>query len=421
MSTSPRSRTVVGCTLLVVSAVTALNACGGNDHPLAARPYDAGDQVAVSAAVGGGKKTDPDRALEVTARDTDGRITDVTVTDATGRRVTGELTADGSRWHNTSPLTSGTHYTVRVSTENEDGAPGRKVVEFDTGTPKYRKVDVTFGPGAGPYGVGQPLTAELSAPVRSKAARAVVERSLHVDSVPAVKGSWYWVDDRTLHYRPEDYWPAHATVALRSDLKGLKVAERLRGGDAKPLTLTTGDRIIALTDAASHTMTVYRNDEVIGRIPITMGKAGFETRNGVKVVLGKQASVRMRSTTIGIAEGSTDSFDLTVYYATRLTWSGEYVHAAPWSVDFQGNTNVSHGCTGMSTSNAKWFFDTIHEGDVVKVVNSGGHEMTPFDNGYGDWNVPWKKWQEGSALTTEKPAKKVPSVLDGARLRPQGV
>ncbi|MDQ0813879.1 lipoprotein-anchoring transpeptidase ErfK/SrfK [Streptomyces sp. B3I7] len=419
MSTSPRSRTVVGCSLLVVSVAAGLASCSGGDHPLAAKPYDAGDRIAVSALTGDGGKADPDKPLEVTSRDSDGRLTDVTVTDAAGRHVPGELTADGSRWRSTAPLASGAHYTVRVSTEDEDGAPGRKVVEFDTGAGKAKKVDVTFGPDAGTYGVGQPVTATLSEPVEGKAARAVVERSLHVSAQPAVEGSWYWVDDTTLHYRPKDYWPAHATVEVSSDLRGLKVAERLRGGEAEPLKLTTGDKVVAATDAATHTMTVYRNDEEINEIPVTTGKSGFETRNGVKVVLGKQYLVRMRSTSIGIAEGSTDSYDLPVYYATQLTLSGEYVHAAPWSVDSQGSANVSHGCTGMSTSNAEWFYDTVRAGDVVTVVNSEGDAMAAFGNGFGDWNLSWKDWQKGSALAPAKPAK-LPSILDRARLRPQG-
>ena len=50
--------------------------------------------------------------------------------DATGRYVAGELSADGTRWHSTSPLAANAHYTVRVSTEDEDGAPGRKVLEL---------------------------------------------------------------------------------------------------------------------------------------------------------------------------------------------------------------------------------------------------------------------------------------------------
>ena len=41
----------------------------------------------------------------------------------------------------------------------------------------------------------------------------------------------------------------------------------------------------------------------------------------------------------------------------RETNSGEFLHAAPWSVGSQGNANVSHGCTGMSTANAQWLYD----------------------------------------------------------------
>jgi lipoprotein-anchoring transpeptidase ErfK/SrfK len=173
---------------------------------------------------------------------------------------------------------------------------------------------------------------------------------------------------------------------------------------------------VAVTDAAKHRLTVYKNDEKIKEIPITTGKSGFETRNGIKVVLAKEYFVRMKSSTVGIAAGSADSYDLPVYYAIRVTWSGEYVHAAPWSVGSQGMANVSHGCTGMSTPNAKWFFDTIREGDIVQVVNSDGDPMEPFDNGFGDWNIPWQKWLQGSALTTaDAPRANQP------RLRPQSL
>ncbi|MGR6969963.1 Ig-like domain-containing protein [Streptomyces cynarae] len=411
-----RNGTVVGCTLLVIALGAGLVACGGDGDP-AAKPYDAADDIAFNAPVGDGKQVDPDKPLEITASGSDARITDVTATDSRGRYVAGELSADGSRWHSTSPLAAGTHYTVQVSTEDEDGNPGRRTLEFDTGTPKTSKVlNVTFGPDSGTYGVGQPVTATLSQPVKDRAQRAVVERALRVDSVPAVEGSWYWVDDKTLHYRPKDYWPVHATVTAYSNLAGVKIAERLWGGDTKPVKLTTGDSVIAVTDSASHRMTVYKNGQVIKQIPITTGKPGYETRNGVKVILNKSYVVRMRGTTIGISAGSSDSYDLNVYWAARVTWSGEYVHAAPWSVGSQGYENVSHGCTGMSTSYAHWFYNTVRQGDIVQVVNSGGKQMEPFGNGFGDWNVDWEKWQKGSALTpdTSNPAMT-------ARLSPESV
>ncbi|MBC2867268.1 L,D-transpeptidase [Streptomyces mexicanus] len=421
MSTAtPRTHTAVSCALLVAALSAGVTACGPDGNPLAADPYDAADQISFNGPTDPGKKADPDKPLEITAEGSDGRITDVTAQDATGRRVAGELDADGSRWHSTSPLAAGAHYTVTVSTEDADGAPGRKVLTFDTSKPTTNKrLNVTFGPDSGTYGVGQPITAELDQPVKDKAQRAVVERGLQVHSTPAVQGSWYWVDDKHLHYRPRDYWPAGTSIEVRSGLENMRIADRLYGGTAKPLKLTIGDRVVAVTDAAAHQLTLYKNDEKIKQIPVTTGRPGFDTRNGIKVVLAKQASVRMKSTTIGIAAGSSDSFDLMVYWATRVTWSGEYVHAAPWSVGSQGVSNVSHGCTGMSNANAKWFFDNVHEGDIVQVVNSKGKPMELFGNGFGEWNMPWEKWVQGSALHGS--GQGGTPKQDTARLSPQGM
>ncbi|MGW1405301.1 Ig-like domain-containing protein [Streptomyces sp. NPDC002403] len=417
MNHSPRIRPAVGSTLLVVTLVAGVTACGGSGaHPLAEKPYDAVDEISSNAS-DGDEKVDPGKPLEVTVNGDDDRITDVSAVDTTGRHLAGELDADGKRWHSSLPLAAGTRYTVRVSTEDDDGAPGSRTLAFGTTTAK-KLLKVAFGPQAGTYGVGQPITAELSAPVKDKVSRANVERALRVRSKPAVTGSWYWVDDKTLHYRPKEYWPAKATIDVTSGLAGVKVTDALYGAPTKPLRLTTGDRIEAITDAAAHSMTVKRDGKVINTIPVTTGKPGFSTRNGVKVVLGKEYRVRMRGETIGIAEGSSDSYDLQVYYATRVTWSGEYVHAAPWSTGSQGYENVSHGCTGMSTSQAEWFYNTVRPGDIVTVVGSQGETMTPFDNGFGDWNLSWAKWLKGSALQKNTTPDRT-DTIQAARLRPE--
>ncbi|MFF3762486.1 Ig-like domain-containing protein [Streptomyces sp. NPDC001922] len=411
MSHTTRFRTAASCALLIAPLAVFSTACDGDGHPLSATPYDASGQVTLNAVEGG--RIDPDKPLEISTKDDDGRITDVTATDAAGRYVRGELSADGTRWRSTTPLAAGAHYTVRVSTEDEDGAPGRRTVAFET-KPADKLLRVRFGPDSGTYGVGQPVTAELSAPVKDRAARETVERALKVDSQPRVDGGWHWVNDKTLHYRPREYWPAHTKVRVRSALAGIRVGDKLHGGSSAPLKLTIGDRIEAVTDAGSHQMTVKRNGEVIRTIPVTTGKPGYDTRNGVKVILAKESFVRMTSASIG----SSDFYDLGVYWATRVTWSGEYVHAAPWSVGSQGAANVSHGCTGMSTENAKWFFDTVKLGDIVEVVNSGGAMMTAFDNGFGDWNVDWAKWRKASAIVPA--GSHVGSTpADAARLRPQ--
>lgn len=233
--------------------------------------------------------------------------------------------------------------------------------------------------------------------MKDAAARREVERGLTVTSQPAVTGAWYWVDDSNLHFRPQEYWPTDATVKLAFDIAGTPVSDGLYGGAPSTLSFRTGDRVEAVVDAAAHELTYRRNGEVVRTIPVTTGKPGFDTRNGIKVVLGQEAAVRMSGETIGIAAGSADSYDLNVEWATRVTWSGEYVHAAPWSVGSQGRANVSHGCTGMSTADAKWFFDNTRIGDVVQVVNSLGHEMEPFGNGFGDWNITWTDWVKHSA------------------------
>ena len=132
MSQTPRKSTVIGCSLLLIAIGAGAAGCSSDGNPLSAEPYDAADQIAFNGPTGDGQKADPDKPLEITAEDSDGRITDVTARDAAGRYVAGELSADGTRWHSTSPLAANARYTVRVSTEDEDGAPGRKVLTFDT-------------------------------------------------------------------------------------------------------------------------------------------------------------------------------------------------------------------------------------------------------------------------------------------------
>lgn len=347
-----------------------------------------------------GSTLDPSRPFTVSV--VRGRLTDVTVTAADGRQVAGRLSADQRSWQTTAPLAADSHYTVRITADDGRGGRGQTAAVFTT-----RKgsalLTAALGPegtedgGQGLYGVGEPITVDLSRPVYQPAARAAVEHGLKVTSQPAVRGAWHWVDDRTLHFRPEHYWPAHASVEVAFDARGRQIGQGLYGGAPSRIAFRTGDQVLALVDAATDHMTVRRNGVLVKTLPVTTGKPGFETRNGIKVVLGQEAQVRMDGETVGIAAGSSEAYDLEVQWATRVTWSGEYVHAAPWSVASQGHANVSHGCTGLSTENAHWFYQQVRVGDVVQVVNSHGPQMEPFGNGFGDWNVPWKTWLAGSA------------------------
>ncbi|MFE0461138.1 Ig-like domain-containing protein [Kitasatospora sp. NPDC058965] len=399
---------------------TPLAACsGGGSQGAAASPphvIDASRLVHTSAAA----QTDPGKPFTVTVQ-TGGSLTDVTLSGPDGRQVAGVLDADGHGWHTTGPLAPGTHYTARIAATDGHGGRGETTADFTT-EQAGRLLTATLGPDLGrdTYGVGEPLTVQLSEAVTDPAARREVEQSLTVSSQPAVVGAWYWVDGKNLHFRPKDYWPAGAKVKLAWNAQGRSIDGQLYGGAPSSLAFTVGDRVEAIVDAASDQLTFKRNGQVVNTIPVTTGKPGFDTRNGIKVVLGQERQVQMSSETIGIAKGSSEAYDLKVEWATRVTWSGEYVHAAPWSVASQGVDNVSHGCTGMSTDNARWFYEQTRVGDIVQVVNSKGHPMEPFGNGFGDWNLSWTDWLKGSALgrsvTTDAPPE---TVSAAATLRPQ--
>jgi len=386
-----RART--GVAVAVLLAPLALCGCGGATR---LSGQDTAKLVSVSPQAGPKGTVDPSAPVVVSA--VHGRLTDVTVSSADGHLVAGSISADDRSWHSTAPLSPGQHYTVRVSADDGDGGRGTTERQFaTTAAGRILTAQVTPGDHA-VYGVGEPVSVVLSQPVHDAAARQVVEAGLTVDSTPSVRGAWYWVDDKTLHFRPEDYWPTHASVTVAYDVNGRHIEGDLYGGAPVRTAFGTGDKLLAVTDASSDYMTVYRNGHEINSIPVTTGKPGFDTRNGIKVVLEQEPEVLMDSSTIGIAPGSSNAYHLHVQWDTRVTWSGEYVHAAPWSVDSQGVANVSHGCTGMSTGNAEWFYNTFHRGDLVRVINSRGHDMEPFGNGFGDWNLSWSAWQQGSAL-----------------------
>jgi lipoprotein-anchoring transpeptidase ErfK/SrfK len=238
-----------------------------------------------------------------------------------------------------------------------------------------------------------PVVVRFSSPVKN---RAAVEEALDVDTSKPIIGSWSWISDEEVHFRPKQYWPAYTDVKVDVDLKGVDAGRGVWGLTSRTVKFRTGSSMISVVDVNKRTLTVTRNGEVARVIPVTTGKAGFLTRNGIKVILEKHQLKVMDATTIGISQGDPEYYRLDVPYAMRVTWSGEFVHSAPWSVGSQGRTNVSHGCVGMSPTNAVWLYNQSTVGDVVKVVGSP-RSLEP-GNGYTDWNVSWEDWTAGSAI-----------------------
>ncbi len=195
-----------------------------------------------------------------------------------------------------------------------------------------------------------PVIVNFDIPVTDK---ATFEKHMHVTSSPAQKGTWHWISDSVAHYRPAKYWQAGTDITVDVDVNAIPAGNGIYGQDSRTVSFHVGDAVISKVNAATHQMQTFINGKLAKTMPITTGKAGFTTRSGVKVIMEKYRTKRMNSETVGIPQGSSEAYDIDdVEYAMRVTSSGEFLHAAPWSVGSQGYANVSHGCTGLSTANA---------------------------------------------------------------------
>ncbi len=244
-------------------------------------------------------------------------------------------------------------------------------------------------------GVGMPVIIRFVVPVSDQAS---IERHLKVVSQPAQTGAFHWISSQEVHWRPRHYWRPGTDVSVKADIKGVPAGNGIYGQINRAMTFHVGDAMVSKVDMKSDQMRVFKNGKLLRTIPITTGQQPkFTTRSGIKVIVEKFRHKRMNSETIGIDPNSADGYDLDdVEYAMRVTYSGEFVHATPWSVASQGHANVSHGCTGMSTDNAAWLYNQSIPGDVVEYT--GTSKQMTLTNGYGDWNLSWSSWEKGSAL-----------------------
>lgn len=401
-----RSAAVVGLAL-VVAGLTACNdtegassagssATGGDGTATATvdpspTPTVSAAEIAISPADGKGRVR-LDKVIRVKADQ--GQLTKVTVRDDEGTKVAGEIDADGSTWKaDEAGLRAAAAYTVSATAVDAQGLETKATSTFKTLKPTERATSYLTPGDDWTVGVGMPIVVSLSEPVDHDN-RDAVEEAITVDAQPATTGAWRWFSDSQLQWRPKTFWKSGTTVTVDADLDGVEFSEGTWGKGTSTAAFTVGSRMVSTVDIAEHTLTVRRNGEVIRRIPITTGKSGFETRVGTKVIMSRESSRQMDSETTGIGRDDSEYYNVNVKWAMRLTYSGEFLHAAPWSVGSQGHANVSHGCTGMSTENAKWLFDHSKVGDVVKYVD--GSRAMEWGNGYTAWNKTFGQWKSGA-------------------------
>lgn len=340
----------------------------------------------------GATDVDPVTPLQVFAGH--GTLTSVSVTAADGTPLDGALDPTGATWTASTDLAYGTTYAVTATAADAAGGPSTASGTIGTVSPRTLTMPTVFPNADTPVvGVGQPISITFDEDVTD---RAAVERRLSVVTTPPVAGSWSWLSDRTVHYRPAEFWPAYTHVAVDVDTYGLDVGDGIHGQASKHVEFDIGPKRVGIVDAEELQLRLYVDDQLVRTMPTSLGKNSSPTPSGTYVVMQQSRTYTMDSSTYGVPTDAPGGYRTPVDYASRLSNSGIFVHAAPWSVGDQGSRNVSHGCLNVSTANAGWFFDNFGRGDVVQVANAGG--TLEETDGFGDWNVGWDAWVAGSAL-----------------------
>jgi lipoprotein-anchoring transpeptidase ErfK/SrfK len=320
---------------------------------------------------------------------TAGRLTAVRVASVSGVPLAGTFASSRQWWQSNSVLAADTAYRVTASVKAPSGLTARSTSTFHTVTPAAF-VDATLFPDRMTVGVVQPVVIRFDHAVIDTARESVLEHFTVTESQP-VPGGWHWFSANELHFRPRTYWPVGEQVTVTSDLDGWDAGGGLWGAGHHIVHFAIGDAHIAVANLATDQMTVSSNGRVVATYPFSGGRAMYPTMNGMHIVLDRQSVVRMISSTNGIPVNSPDGYDELVYDDVHISDSGEYVHAAPWSVGSQGRTNVSHGCINLSPADAATFFAFSRVGDLIEVV--GGPRAPELgDRGVMDWGTDWNQW-----------------------------
>jgi lipoprotein-anchoring transpeptidase ErfK/SrfK len=376
---APKAATHPSAKLTITSGNLTFRAPGGvGEHAAGAAP----SQAPVD--------TRPDLGVRVSV--TGGRLAAVLVRTPAGKVVPGTFGQLPGTWQTGWALRPAQTYRVTATAISSHGQHTRLASTFRTFRPARGFTASTTITRNEIAGVGMPIMVTFSRPIRDKAA---VERSLEIWSSKPVTGAWYWMDSRTVWFRPKHYWPRHTHVRFAAHLAGVQGAPGVFGRANLTQNFRIGNSLIAVANTATHHMRVWWNGKMVGNWPISSGRPGMDTANGRYLSFAKANPVDMNSATIGIPPGSPGYYNELVYDAVQFTMSGTYIHSAPWSVGEQGIVNVSHGCVNVAPGNAIWYYNHSVLGDPISVV--GSPVRGTWGNGWTIYFLSWHKLLKGSA------------------------
>jgi len=378
------SRLVLAAAAVVLAL--AASACATSSSGTAATSPSPSPSPTLSAAHisisprNGLRQAKPNHGITVTVRD--GTLTSVTAKTG-GATVGGELDSASTSWQSRWTLSTGTQYVVRATAVDAEGRSVTKTSRFRTLTPETTASVQIFEGHNVTYGVGMPVMLTFSKPVENKKA---VEKALVLTSSKPTVGAWYWDGDQALLFRPRAYWPQNVKVGFVGHFDGVLLSPGVYATHTLRQQWSIGRSLIVVASASGHQMKVYKDRKLFATWPISTGKPGKDTPNGTYLSIEKANPQHM----VGA------DYDIQVPYSVRFTWSGDFIHAAPWSVGSQGFANVSHGCVNVAPDHAQTYYDMSIPGDPVTV--SGSPKPGAWGDGYTVWFLSWSDLVKGSAL-----------------------
>lgn len=147
---------------------------------------------------------------------------------------------------------------------------------------------------------------------------------------------------------PRLLWCPVLMKAASCHFDGVQAAPGVDGTADLTQDFRIGPALIVTLSTRTHYMKVWYRRKHIGNWPISTGRPGYDTANGTYLTIEKGNPTRM----VG------NGYDLLVPSAVRFTCSGNYIHAADWSVAQQGVVNVSHGYVNVSPAHSEIYYTT---------------------------------------------------------------
>ncbi|WP_407643153.1 L,D-transpeptidase [Actinokineospora spheciospongiae] len=346
--------------------------------------------VAKLTALPAADAADVSPAAPVRVTVADGKLDEVALTNAEGKAVKGELSADKLTWTSAETLGYAKKYTYDASATGSDGKQVELKGSFTTLKPaKTPRATVNPADNAN-VGVAMPISVKF--PEGKVTDKATVEKALTVTTSVPVEGSWAWLNDQQVDWRPKEYWPAGTKVSVSAKLYGLAYGGGAYGKADLTSDFTIGRNQVTKVHTPDHKLNVYRDGALVASYPASNGKdsdPNLNTPNGTMIVMQKDPVGDFSNPQYGYT-------NVMKKWAVRFSNHGEFIHENNDNAANIGKANTSHGCVNLLEADAKAYFDSALVGDPVEVTGSQANMPTTSD--VYDWLIPWAQWQSMSAL-----------------------